>query len=237
MSLQVLGIVPARGGSRGIPQKNIAPLGGRPLIAWTIQAARSSMRVSRLVVSTDDNEIARIAKQSGAEVPFLRPSELARDDTPGIAPILHTLNSLKAAEGYVPDMVMCLQPTSPFRSADDIDAAVELAERKNADAVVSVTSVDHHPDWMRCIDSEGRLTEFGKPDPSISRRQDLPPVYALNGAIYLAAGAVLLARESWYTDKTYAYVMPEERSLDIDTPWQLRLADLILKDRLNDENG
>ena len=236
MSLQVLGIIPARGGSKGIPHKNITLLAGKPLIAWTIQAAQSSLLLNRVIVSTDDNEIALVAKQCGAEVPFLRPAELAEDDTPGMAPILHAVEWLEENEKYVPDLVMCLQPTSPLRSAEDIDAAIELAEHKNADAVVSVMPVDHHPDWMRCVDADGRLIDFSTNDDHATRRQDLPPVYALNGALYLGTRKVLVEQESWYTDKTFAYIMPPERSLDIDTPWHLRLADLILKDKMKHEN-
>ena len=236
MSLQVVGIIPARGGSKGIPRKNITLLAGKPLIAWTIQAVQLSLQMNRVVVSTEDEEIARIAKQHGAEVPFLRPTELAQDDTPGIAPILHAVKWLEKNEGYLPDLIMCLQPTSPLRSSEDIDAAIELAAQKNADAVVSVMPVDHHPDWMQCVDTDGRLTDFITHDRPATRRQDLPPVYALNGAIYLGRRTVLLEQESWYTDKTYAYIMPPERSLDIDTQWHLCLADLILKDKMNYED-
>jgi CMP-N,N'-diacetyllegionaminic acid synthase len=236
MSLQVVGIIPARGGSKGIPRKNITLLAGKPLIAWTIQAVQLSLQMNRVIVSTEDEEIARIAKQHGAEVPFLRPTELAQDDTPGIAPILHAVKWLEQNEGYLPDLIMCLQPTSPLRSFEDIDAAIELAAQKNADAVVSVMPVDHHPDWMQCVDTDGRLRDFSTHDHPATRRQDLPPVYALNGAIYLGRRTVLLEQESWYTDKTYAYVMPPERSLDIDTQWHLRLADLILKDKMKHEN-
>jgi N-acylneuraminate cytidylyltransferase/CMP-N,N'-diacetyllegionaminic acid synthase len=237
MSLQVVGIIPARGGSKGIPHKNITLLAGKPLIAWTIEAVQLSLRLNRVIVSTEDNEIARIAKQYGAEVPFLRPTELAEDDTPGIAPILHAVKWLEKNEGYLPDLVMCLQPTSPLRSPEDIDAAIELAAQKNADTVVSVMPVDHHPDWMRCVDADGRLKDFSTRDHSATRRQDLPPVYVLNGAIYLGGRTVLLEQENWYADKTYAYIMPPERSLDIDTQWHLWLANLILKDKMNHGNS
>jgi CMP-N,N'-diacetyllegionaminic acid synthase len=233
MNLEVVGIIPARGGSKGIPHKNIALVAGKPLIAWTIDAARTSAHVNRLVVSTEDKEIARVAKENGAEVPFMRPHTLAEDNTPGTAPILHAIKWLEQNEGYTPDLIMCLQPTSPLRSAGDIDAAIELAQQKQADAVVSVMPVDHHPAWMRCVDAEGRLTDFTEQDLSIASRQDLPPVYALNGAIYLGRRTVLLEKEGWYTDKTFAYVMPADRSLDVDTPWHLRLAHLILKDKMN----
>jgi CMP-N,N'-diacetyllegionaminic acid synthase len=126
---------------------------------------------------------------------------------------------------------MCLQPTSPLRLASDIDAAVSLALQKNADAVVSLMPVPQHPYWMKHIDPTGHFHDFMALEVPVTRRQDLPPVYALNGAIYLAQRHVLLQRQSWYGDNTYAYVMPPERSLDIDTPWDMHVANLLLQDR------
>ncbi len=225
---EVLAIVPARGGSRGIPNKNIALVGGQPLIYWTIAAARAAASIQRIVVSTDSPAIAEVARRCGAETPFLRPPELAQDDTPGLAPILHAIRWLAEHEGYRPEWVICLQPTSPLRTAGDIEAAVELARRKRADAVVSVAPLGHHPYWIKQVDEEGRLHDFLTGDHPSDRRQDAPPVYVLNGAIYLARRDVLLERETWYTGQTYACVMPLERSLDVDTPWDLHLADLIL---------
>jgi N-acylneuraminate cytidylyltransferase/CMP-N,N'-diacetyllegionaminic acid synthase len=233
VSSRVAGIIPARGGSKGIPRKNIALLAGKPLIAWTIQAVQSSSGIDRVVVSTDDEEIADVARHYGADVPFLRPSELAQDETSGMAPILHAVEWLQKNEGYAPEMIMCLQPTSPLRSPEDIDAAIEIAAERKADAVISVMPVEHPPDWMRSVDSDGRLKHLAMGNDSITRRQDAPPVYALNGAIYLARRTVLLEQETWYTDQTYAYIMPPERSLDIDTEWDLRVAGLILKDKVN----
>lgn len=224
----ILAIIPARGGSKGIPNKNIALVGGQPLIHWTIAAARAAASIQRVVVTTDSPLIAEIARQCGAETPFLRPPELAQDETPGLDPILHAVRWLAEHEGYKPPWVMCLQPTSPLRSAEDIEAAVELAQRKQADAVVSVAPLGHHPCWIKRVDEEGRLREFISSDQPSARRQDAPPAYVLNGAIYLARRDVLLERETWYTERTYAYVMPPERSLDVDTPWDLYLADLIL---------
>ena len=228
--MKLLAVIPARGGSKSIPDKNIVILAGRPLLAWTILAARSAHSVDRVIVTTDAPAIAEVAQGYGAEVPFLRPSELAQDDTPGIAPILHAVQWLRKHENYYPDWIMCLQPTSPLRTSQDIDTAVELALAKNADAVVSVMPAHHHPYWMKSVDSEGRMQNFMTPDRPVSRRQDLPPVYMLNGAIYLVRSDILLAQQSWYTDKTYAYAMPSERSLDIDSRWDLHLVDLILGD-------
>lgn len=211
-------------------------VGGRPLVAWTISAAHGANNTDRVVVTTDAEAIANMARECGAEVPFLRPVELAQDDTPGIVPILHAVRWLEQYEKYQSEIVVCLQPTSPLRTAGDIDAVIRLAREKKADAVVSVTPVIHHPFWMKQIDAEGHVSDFLLLEKPITRRQDLPPVYALNGAIYLAHREVLLEHQSWYTDHTYAYVMPPERSLDIDTPWDLYLADLILRDQLRHES-
>jgi len=187
--------------------------------------------VERIIVTTDVEPIAGVARRYGAEVPFLRPRELAQDDTPGIAPVRHAVQWLAEHEDYRPDLVLCLQPTSPLRTAADIQAAIDLARCKQADAVVSVTPAIHHPCWMKLVDEEGRLKDFITPAQPITCRQELPPVYALNGAIYLARSTVLLERGTWYTERTYAYVMPPERSLDVDTPWDLYLVDLVLRDK------
>ncbi len=229
--IDVLGLIPARGGSKGIPGKNIAPVAGRPLLAWTIEAAHASGRVSRLIVSTDDQSIADVARQYGAEVPFLRPAELAQDDTPGIEPVLHAVRWVEENEGYRPEYVMLLQPTSPFRSSEDILAAVELAQGRQADSVVSVCLAHHHPFWTKSLDGDGRMQEFIKLDRPYLSRQNLPDAYALNGAIYLVRREVLLAQRNFYGNVTYGYVMPAERSIDIDSPWDLYLADLVMKDR------
>jgi CMP-N,N'-diacetyllegionaminic acid synthase len=229
--LQVLAVIAARGGSKTLPRKNVALLGGRPLIAWTIEAARDAATVSRTVVTTEDPEIAEIARRYGADVPFVRPAELARDETPGTAPVVHAVRWLEANETYVPDLVANLQPTSPYRTAGDIDAAVALLTERRADTVVSVTPVDHHPFWMKRVDADGWMHDFTFVDPPIVRRQDLPPVYRLNGALYLARRDVLLDTGGWYTGRTAAYVMPFERSVDIDTAWDFRVAEMLLAER------
>ncbi len=226
--MSVLALVPARGGSRGIPRKNITPLAGKPLMQWTIEAALACSRMERVLVSTDDAEIADVAMACGADVPFLRPSELALDETPGIAPVLHAVRWLAERESYRPEWVALLQPTSPLRTADDIRGALALGEGGGAAAVVSVAEAPHHPWWMKRIDDEGRLRPWSEATPQTTRRQDLPPAYALNGAIYLVRRRALLAGESLHPDPTLAHVMPPERSLDVDTPWDLRLANLIL---------
>lgn len=221
-----LALVVARGGSTSIPRKNLAPLAGRPLIAWTIEAALRCPAIDRVVVSTDDGEIAAVAREHGAETPFIRPPELARDDTPTMPVVLHALQQL-SAEGYVPGSVMLLQPTSPLRTSADINAAIALAQERSADSVVSVSLAASHPHLAKRITTDGRLEDF-MAHPPVVRRQDLEPVYALNGAIYLIRREPLVESQTFYGPKTYAYVMPSERSIDVDTEWDLRLCDLIL---------
>ncbi|MEA3351094.1 MAG: acylneuraminate cytidylyltransferase family protein [Chloroflexota bacterium] len=235
--IKTLAIIPARGASKSIPNKNIRPVAGRPLLAWTITEAQAAESVDRIIVSTDSSKIADVAQEYGADIPFMRPAELAEDSTPGILPILHAIRWLENAENYLPDYVIALQPTSPLRSSVDIDASIQLAERMDADAVVSVAPVNHHPYWMKQINDEGILRDFISLDEPITRRQDLPNAYALNGAVYLARREILLERKTWYTGRTYAYVMPIERSLDVDSPWDIYLADLILLNRKNDGNN
>ena len=227
----VVGVITARGGSKSIPKKNIVPVAGKPLIAWTIETALQSPALSRVIVSTNDAEIAKVARQWGAEVPFLRPAELAQDNSPHIPVVVHAVEWLESHENMRPDYVLLLQPTSPLRSTEDIDNAIRLVLEKDADSVVSVCEALSHPYLTKRITANGRLEDFVPRPEGYLRRQALPPVYVVNGAIYLVRRDVLLEKQTFYTERTYAYVMPPERSLDIDTPWDLYLADLILRDR------
>ena len=228
---EVLAVIAARGGSKTLPGKNVAPFGGKPLIGWTIEAAFQSKAVRRTIVTTDDAVIARTAIDFGAEVPFVRPPELARDETPGVAAVLHAVEWLEQHQDYRPDIVVNLQPTSPLRHGGDIDAAIAQLSQCSADAVVSVTAVDSHPFWMKTIDTAGFLHDFvNQAEPTLNR-QSLPPVFALNGAIYLAHRTALLTHRDWYGGgRTAAYVMPFERSVDIDTRWDFLLAEMLLKE-------
>ena len=231
---QVLAVITARGGSKGLPQKNLRPLADKPLIAHTIDAAKHARFLDRTIVSTDDEQIAALARSHGADVPFLRPAELARDETPSLPVLIHAIRWLDGNEAYRPDYVMLLQPTSPLRTAQDIDNCITLALEKDADGVVSLCQAKHHPYWMKRVEADGRVTDLLLLDQPLetaySRRQDLPPGYAINGAVYLVRREILLEYQTFYTDRTYAYVMPLERSLDIDTLWDFRLAEFVLKD-------
>lgn len=213
-----------------LPGKNVALLGGKPLIAWTVEAALGAARVTRMVVTTDDEAIATAARAFGADVPFMRPAKLARDETPGTEAVIHAVQWLGEHQGYVPDIVVSLQPTSPARTAADIDAALAQMAATGADSVVSVTPADPHPYWTKCLDPDGWMRDLIPITPAIVRRQDLPPVFALNGAIYAARLDVLLSTRSWYTDRTGAYVMPAERSFDIDTAMDFKFAQMVMGD-------
>lgn len=228
---KIIALITARGGSKSIPKKNIAPLAGKPLIAWTIKTALQSTALSRVIVSTDDEEIARVAQEWGAEAPFQRPIELARDDSPHIPVVIHAIEWLESQEDVRFDYVLLLQPTSPLLTTKDIDNAIHLALDKDADSVVSVCEAPSHPYLTKRINSDGRLEDFCTTPEGYLARQALPPAYTVNGAIYLARRNVLIELQTFYTERTYAYVIPPERSLDIDTPWDLYLANLILKDR------
>lgn len=217
--LRVLAVVTARGGSKGVPGKNVAEVGGRPLIAWTALAAAASEVVDRAVVSTDDPSIADAARAAGLEVPFMRPADLARDDTPGPAPVLHAIETV----GEPFDLVVLLQPTSPLRNGADIDACVRRCVESGAPACVSVSEPRESPYWMYTLDAGGRLVPFTGPGPVVPRRQDLPTTYALNGAVYVARVGWFLRERAFLTEETVACVMPPERSLEIDTPLDLAI--------------
>ena len=193
----VLGLVTARGGSKGVPGKNVMPLGDKPLIGWTIEAAQQSCSIGRIVVSTDDANIAGVARQWGAEVPFLRPAELAGEDSPHIDVVCHALDWLERRERYMPEYVLLLQPTSPLRTAEDIDAAALIAEERAADAVVSVETTHHHPFLVKRIAEDGTLSDFVTSDLAYLQRQVLPPAYFINGAIFLNHRKALLEKENF----------------------------------------
>ncbi len=231
----IVGLILARGGSKGIPKKNIVETAGKPLIAWTIEAACNSGVLDRVLVSTDDEQIAAVAREWGAEVPFLRPAELARDESPSVPAMIHAVDWLESHGGRAVDYVMLLQPTSPLRIPKDIIGAVEIMKKENAESVVSVCPARSHPYWTKRITEKGFLAEFADWPEKCHQRQSLPPAYALNGAIYLVSRDILYNRGVLTTENTRPYIMPIERSLDIDTPWDLRMADLILREQANAE--
>ncbi len=222
--MRTLGLIPARGGSKGIPRKNIKLLAGKPLIAWTIEAALASKMLDAIVVSTDDEEIARVAREFGADVPFMRPAALAGDDSPGIDPVLHALENLPSF-----DTVLELPPTAPLRTVEDIEGCIGAARAAGAPAV-SVTEPWSHPNWMYRVGSNGRLEPLIA-GALVPRRQDLPKAYALNGALYYAATDWLKRNRTFITAETIGYVMPRERSVDLDTKLDWELCEFLLNKR------
>lgn len=227
-------LVPARGGSKGLPGKNVRALSGKPLIAWTIEAARQAVSVGRVVVSTDDTAIAGTSLAHGAEVPFLRPADLAGDKTDMVDVALHFLDWLEADQGELPHWLVLLQPTSPLRLAADIDGALRQAAIQGADAVISVFPARPHPVWAKSLDDRGRLMAWLPETPAAACRQDLPLLYYPNGAIYGIRPAALRAHHTFSPPDCVAWIMPESRSLDIDTPWDFHLADLVMVKYEND---
>ena len=228
---KVLGLITARGGSKGIPKKNIEHVGGKPLITWTIEAALKSNVFDRVVVSTDNNEIAAVAQKWGAEVPFIRPGRLSKDDSPHVDVIIHAINWLQEKEDYSPEFLMLLQPTSPLRTSEDIDKSFELAVDRKADCVISVQETLSHPYSVMQVTEDQKLLKFlmsSEDDSSYQRRQVRPKFYSLNGAIFIFKVDVLLTTKNMYPELTFTYVMPKERSLDVDTSWDLHIANLSL---------
>lgn len=220
--MKVLGIITARAGSKGLPGKNLRLLGSKPLLAYTIDAARHSGALDRVILSTEDEQIANAGREHGCDVPFIRPRDLAQDDTPHLPVIQHAVRWMAERASYRPDAVMILQPTSPLRQPEDIRAAVDLLAGSNADSVLSVSEVPAHAHPMRVlrIDDTGAAVLFVTGAPvrhRINRRQDLPAAWVMNGAIYLCRTHVLTAREpSLYGDRVLVYRMPADRGLSID---------------------
>lgn len=229
--MHVLGVIPARGGSKGIPRKNLVPLGGRPLIAHTCDAARASRTLTRVLVSTDDGEVADVARRLGIEV-ALRPAPLAADDTPMLDVLLDLLATLESRHAYVPDVVVLLQPTSPLRQAGQIDEAVRLLLDSGADSVVSVVEVPHQftPASLLRLEGGRLVPAAGVTGPL--RRQDKPQLFARNGpAVVAVRTAVLRDQRALYGADTRALVMPRADSIDIDDRFDLEVAELLLAAR------
>jgi CMP-N-acetylneuraminic acid synthetase len=213
----VLGVVTARGGSKGVPRKNIRPLAGKPLLAYTADSALAATTLTRVVLSTDDEEVAACGREHGLEVPFMRPAELAHDTTPMLPVLIHVMGELeRSGERY--DALCLLQPTDPLRRAEDIDGCVHLLEATGADSVITVQIVPHeyNPHWVYVRDGEYMRLSTGEAEP-IPRRQELPPAYHRSGSVYLVRRDVLMERGSLYGDRVVGYVLPAGRAANIDT--------------------
>lgn len=230
--MRYLGFIPARGGSKGIPRKNLVPVAGKPLIAHTFDAALRSKRLSRTILSTDDPEIAEAGRRAGVEVPFLRPAELAQDASVMEDAMLHALARLKDSEGYAPDAVVLLQPTAPLRRPEQIDAAIALFEAEGADSLVSVSEPMEHPcDMASFAGGKMRLLFQDEGFDGSQQRQQFPDLYFINGAIYITKAAVLLATKSRFGGSIVPYRMPQLDSVDVDSQDDLKIAELLLAQR------
>jgi CMP-N,N'-diacetyllegionaminic acid synthase len=221
-ALSVLAVVPARGGSKRVPGKNLREVGGKPLLAWTLEQARRARSVGHLAVSSEDGVILAAAARLGCDTALRRPDELARDETPGVDPVLHAIDAIP---GY--DLVVLLQPTSPLRSPEDIDACVALCSAPGAVACVSLAPIPaggpKDPSWAYRLDERGCIIA--------ARAQEPGACYVLNGAVYAARTTWLRQHRSFLSPQTLGYRMPADRSLDIDTPQDLELAERLLAAR------
>jgi CMP-N-acetylneuraminic acid synthetase len=221
------GVIPARGGSKGLPGKNLRNLGGLPLIGHAIASAREARRLDRFIVSTDSAEIAEAARRHGAEVPFSRPAELATDEA-GMVPVLqHAVRWLEASGGPRPDLIVTLQPTSPFRLGDDIDRTIVKVIETGAESAQTVVEASYHPFFMKTLDGD-RTVALHSEGHAYVRRQDAPPVYQPSGAVYVTRYDVLMRDGHVLGKDNRAIVMGFEASVNVDTEWDFLLAELIL---------
>ncbi|GAA0773243.1 acylneuraminate cytidylyltransferase family protein [Clostridium subterminale] len=229
MNKEILAIIPARGGSKGVPRKNVRELNGKPLIGYTIEAAKKSNRVSRVVVTTEDIEIATVSREYKAEVPYLRPDELSQDNSPTMECVLHMLNYLEKTEGYVSDYVLLLQCTSPLRNHSHIDEAIDKLLNSDYDSIVSVCEAEVNPYWANIFEGD-KLKYFIEEGRKITRRQELPNVYRMNGAIYLIKTEVLKKQKTFEPEEVMGYIMDSYSSVDIDTEMDFKIAEAIIKE-------
>ena len=228
---QVLGIVPARGGSKGLPGKNLLPLGGLPMIGWTLRAAGEATRLDRCLVSTDDPQIARVAGKLGGEAPFLRPAELATDEAPTLGAVQHAVNWCEQESNQRVEIVVVLQPTSPLRTADDIDEAIALLEETGSESVETVCLDQEHPQHLSTLDEQGRLHPVFESPAGSSRRQDGPAWVRPTGSVYVIRRNVLMEIGRIRGDDHRGLLRETEVSVDVDTAADLALATWFLEQR------
>ena len=222
-SKRVLALIVARGGSKGLPRKNIMMAGGKPLIAWSIRAAQNSKYIDRLIISSDDNEIISVANTFGCDAPFVRPSELANDEATTYDVAMHAIETIDECF----DVLVVLQPTSPLRIAEDIDRCIQSS--LSTGSSVSLVETDKSPYWMYRLPTESLMVPLLQPEKAILRRQDAPPVFVLNGAVYAVDCNWLKRNGSFINDDTIPCVMPKDRSLDIDTRDDFEILERSLK--------
>ncbi len=228
--MKVVATICARGSSKGVPKKNIRPLCGKPLLVYTIDVARRSQSIDRVVVSTDAPEIAEIARANGAEVPFLRPAELALDSAPKLLVIKHVVDYLESQESYYPEIIVDLDPTSPLRTEADVEACIRMVRDEGADNVFSVTKARRNPYFNMVEVVAGRVRLVKPLVPPVFSRQDAPEVYDMNASIYVWKKEVLMNNDSIFLERTKIYQMPEW-AIDIDSETDFEFVEFILKKR------
>lgn len=226
----VLAVIPARGGSKGIPGKNIKLLNGKPLIYYTIDEAKKSRILDKIIVSSDDSDILNICSNYLQLTSYKRPKELAGDSANTVDAVIHLLDWLKNEDGYTPYYTCVLQCTSPLRTWEDIDGCIELLEETQLDGVVAISEVDTHPYWTHIM-RDGKLDYFIEEGRRISLRQDLPQIYRINGAVYVVKTNILLKQRTLEPMNMTGYIMKRENSIDIDDKIDFALAEILLKDR------
>ena len=226
--MKILGLIPARSGSKGIPMKNIKKLNGKPLVAHTILAGLKSKNIDKILVSTNSKKISSISKKFGAEIPFLRPKELSGDTSKTIDVVKHTLKFLNENESYVPDIIVILQPTSPLRTSQMIDKSIILLKNSNASCVLGVKKITQHP-YNSFSNKQKFLKPFKNNFQKYSQRQALPELFYPTGSIYTFWRKTIEENNSYYGKKILPYILPEENSIDIDTPHDFFLAECIMK--------
>lgn len=224
--MKVLGIIPARGGSKGIKLKNIQKLAGKPLITYSIQAATKSKQFDKIIVSTDNKKIANIAKNSGAEVPFLRPRKISQDNTSIIDVVRHVIHRLKIEQNYVPDIIVILQPTSPLRSVSTIKNSINMLKKSNATCILAVSKIKTHP-YSSFYLIDGNLKPFKINFEKYSQRQDRPTLYHPTGSIYTFWYDTLRKYDSLYGPRTKP-IIADEDDVDIDSKFDLFISEMIL---------
>lgn len=230
-SKRVLGLILARAGSKGLPGKNIKLINGKPLISWSINAAKDSLYIDDLVVSTDGPQIASVAEKFGAEVPFIRPKELASDTASSVSGILHAIDWL-AQNGRFYEIVVLLEPTSPLRTAKDIDSALELMQKKSATSVVSVCAAEcSHPSFLFSMNEDAVLQSYSGRQPNGLRRQDIDPLYFLDGTVYCSDIDTLKLKNGFYHAGTYGYIVPKWKSLEIDDADDFVMVEALMRAR------
>ncbi|MDO6759747.1 acylneuraminate cytidylyltransferase family protein [Tamlana sp. 2_MG-2023] len=230
----MLAIIPARGGSKGLPGKNIKMLDGKPLIAHTIEAAVNSKAISKVIVSTDSEEIAKVAKNYGAEVPFMRPSYLAGDDAKSIDVYQYTIQRMEKEQQSVINEIVVLQPTSPLRTAQHIDDAAHLFNLNQADSVISYCKEEHPIFWHKFITEDGKFEDIFQED-YLKNRQEIRSTYYPNGAIYIFKKE-LLFNNKYYTENSFSYIMPRQSSIDIDTIDDFKMCEIFMKENKSSNN-